>query len=74
MLAGWLASVRMLCRRSQIFISITRMSSLIVSSSFLKFSAWADALSPNMPPLIFVSPSTMLAIFGPNMFSMSSVV
>ena len=31
--------VRMLCRRSQIFIRMTLISSLMVSSSFLKFSA-----------------------------------
>ena len=42
---------------------MTRMSSLIVSSSFLKFSACADALSPKIPPEIFVSPSTICATF-----------
>ena len=71
---GCEANVRMLCRRSQIFIRITRMSSLMVSSSFLKFSACADACSPKMPPEILVRPSTICAILGPKMFSMSSTV
>ena len=65
-------SVRMLCSRSAIFIRITRMSSAIVSSSLRKFSACADALSPKIPPDIFVNPSTIVAIFFPKFISMSS--
>ena len=61
-------SVRILCRRSEIFIRITLISSFIVRSSFLKFSACAEALSPKIPPDIFVSPSTIRAIFSPNRF------
>ena len=67
-------NVRMLCRRSAILIRITRMSSLMVSSNFLKFSACAEALSPKIPPEILVNPSTICAIFGPKMFSISSTV
>ena len=57
-----------------IFTNITRMSSDIVISSFLKFSACSDALSPKIPPAIFVSPSTSCAIFLPKRFSISSMV
>ena len=64
----------MLCRRSAILMSTTRMSLLMVSSSFRKFSACADALSPKMPPEIFVNPDTISAIFLPNCASMSSTV
>ncbi len=64
--------VRMLCRRSAIFMSTTRMSSLIVSRSLRKFSAWAEALSPKIPPEILVSPSTMRAILRPKCCSISS--
>ena len=39
------------------------MSSAIVRSNFRKFSACTEALSPKMPPDIFVSPSTIMAIF-----------
>ena len=67
-------SVRILCKRSAILMSITRISSFMVSKSFLKFSAWADARSPKIPPDILVNPSTICAIFGPNKFSMSSTV
>ena len=41
------------------------MSSLMVSRSLRKFSACADALSPNMPPDILVRPATSCAIFLP---------
>ena len=47
---------------------------LLDSSNFLKFSACAEARSPNMPPDILVRPSTICAILGPNRFSMSSTV
>lgn len=54
----------MLCSRSAILISTTLMSSLMVRSSLRKFSACADACSPNMPPDIFVSPATIWAILN----------
>ena len=50
------------------------MSSDMVSSNFLKFSAWAEAWSPKIPPEIFVNPETIMAIFRPKRFSMSSTV
>ena len=74
LLAGCDSRVRMLWSRSQILMRMTLMSSLMVSSSFLKFSACAEAWSPKMPPLILVSPSTICAILAPKMFSMSSTV
>ena len=39
-----------------------------------RFSACAEARSPKMPPEILVSPSTIWAILGPKMFSISSTV
>ena len=68
------ARVRILCKRSAILMRITRMSSLMVSSSFLKFSACTDACVPNTPPEIFVSPSTICAIFSPKRLRISSTV
>ena len=59
LLAGCAPNVRMLWSLSAILIRITRMSSFIVSNNFLKFSAWAEALSPKIPPEILVSPSTI---------------
>ena len=67
-------SVRMLWSLSAILISTTLMSDDMDSRSLRKFSAWIDALSPKIPPEIFVRPSTMSAIFFPNEFSMSSRV
>ena len=47
---------------------------IMVSSRRRKFSAWAEAWMPKIPPEIFVRPSTMDAIFGPKFFSISSTV
>ncbi len=61
----------MLCRRSAIFIRITRTSSESVRSTLRKYSACSEVSALNTPD-IFVSPSTIEAIFGPKMRSMSS--
>ena len=66
-------SVRMLCSRSAILMRITRTSSESVSSTLRKYSACSD-VSALKTPDILVSPSTIEAIFGPKMRSMSSTV
>ena len=66
-------SVRMLCRRSAIFIRMTRTSSESVRSTLRKYSACSE-VSALKTPDIFVSPSTIDAIFGPNIRSISSTV
>ena len=63
----------MLCRRSAILMRITRTSSESVSSTLRKYSACSEVSALNTPD-IFVSPSTIEAIFGPKMRSMSSTV
>ena len=73
LLTGMLPNVRMLCKRSAILIRITRTSSESVNNIFRKFSACSDAAVLNTPDIL-VRPSTMLAILGPNRFSISSTV
>ena len=63
----------MLWSRSAIFIRITRTSSDRVSSTLRKYSACSE-VSALKTPDIFVRPSTIEAIFGPKMRSMSSTV
>ncbi len=70
---GMEPSVRMLCRRSAIFIRITRTSSERVSNTLRKYSACSEVSALNTPD-IFVRPSTIEAIFAPKMRSMSSTV
>ena len=65
------ASVRMLCRRSAILMRMTRTSSERVSSTLRKYSACSE-VSALKTPDILVSPSTIEAILGPKMRSMSS--
>ena len=66
-------SVRMLCSRSAILMRITRTSSESVRSTLRKYSACSEVSALNTPA-IFVSPSTIEAILGPKMRSMSSTV
>ena len=70
---GIAPSVRMLCSRSAIFIRMTLTSSESVRSTFRKYSACSEVSALNTPD-IFVSPSTIEAILGPKMRSMSSTV
>ena len=68
---GIAPSVRMLCRRSAILMRMTRTSSERVSSTLRKYSACSE-VSALKTPDILVSPSTIEAILGPKMRSMSS--
>ena len=63
----------MLCRRSAILIRMTRTSSESVRSTLRKYSACSE-VSALKTPDILVSPSTIEAIFGPKIRSMSSTV
>ena len=68
----WYCMVRMLCSRSAILISTTRMSLLMAMNILRRFSICASSVEEKLALVSLVTPSTSSATVEPKSFSISS--